>query len=67
MLEYLSQLFSKTVMLMIGVALIRIGSIYWNVDGSIDPMMLLLFMMGALILTLWNEVCKEDESNDMEE
>lgn len=59
MFEYLFYLFLKTVLLMIGMTSIRIGSIFWNDDGAVDPLMVLLFFVGTLVLTIWNEIDKK--------
>lgn len=56
MFEYLFYIFSKTVLMVVGIISIEIGSVYWNANGEVDPLMVFLLLIGAMILTIWNEI-----------
>lgn len=56
MFKYVIYIFSKTVLMMVGILSIKIGSVYWNDNGEIDPLMIFLLFVGAMILTIWNEI-----------
>lgn len=56
MFKYVIYIFSKTVLMMVGILSIKIGSVYWDDNGEIDPLMIFLLFVGAMILTIWNEI-----------
>ena len=53
------RLFYKAITLMLGISAIDISLTYLKTDGEVNPLMILLFFMGTIILTIWHEMRRE--------